>query len=219
MACILLADLPAHVLRDKSILRGNPVRTLSWEQFWPSVGSPNACQSASSLTNRTFRLALVSFSFLCLTAVMPYITLSEQIKKLHNPQRSDAFVKQLRTAVRQGDIEAMELPSRFELPKAFTRRSGGETYRRSVKDMVIDSTAKFEAWFDNTNRELSTARTGGRLKVSLETVEAGLVDFKALAAETRRKMGNSFSKGQALGKSRGAKKPKPAPKKTPVKRK
>ena len=150
---------------------------------------------------------------------MPYITLSEQIKKLHNPQRSDAFVRQLRTAVREGEIEGMELPNRFELPKAFSRRSGGETYRRSAKDMVIDSTAKFEAWFDTTNRELSTARAGSRVKVSLESVEAGLVDFKALAAETRRKMGASFSEGQALGKRRGAKKLTPAPKKTPVKRK
>ena len=47
---------------------------------------------------------------------MLYITLSAQVKKLHNPQRSDAFVKQLRVSVREGDILAADLPARFELP-------------------------------------------------------------------------------------------------------
>ncbi len=148
---------------------------------------------------------------------MPYVTLSEQVKKLHNPQRSDAFVKQLRVAVREGDIDAIDAPGRFELPKKFARRGGNETYTRTVKDMIIDATPEFEAWFENVNRELSPARTGGRIKVSLESVEAGLVDFKSLAAETRKKMGASFNKGQALGQSRAGK--KPATKRAPAKRK
>ena len=133
---------------------------------------------------------------------MPYITLSEQVKKLHNPQRSDAFVKLLRSAVREGEVMAADLPARFDLPKQYARRGEREKYTRKVRDMVIDATPKFETWFDQTNVELSPARTGGRIKVSLESVEAGLVDFKALAAETRKKMGASFSKGQALGKGR-----------------
>ena len=44
--------------------------------------------------------------------------------------------------------------------------------------------------------------------------------FKALAAETRQKMGASFPKGQALGKSRaGADKGKALARKAPAKRK
>ena len=153
---------------------------------------------------------------------MPYITLSDQIKKLHNPQRSDTFVKQLRDAVREGDIMAADLPSRFELPKQYTRRGSKETYTRTIKDMIIDATPVFEAWFGTVNRELTPSRPGGRIKVSAEAIEAGLVDFKALAAQTREKMGASFKKGQALGKSRSAPSRttlKTAAKKTPAKRK
>jgi hypothetical protein len=151
---------------------------------------------------------------------MPYVTLSEQIKKLHNPQRSDAFVKRLRVSVREGDITAADLPARFELPKQYAKRGSTATYTRTAKDMVIDATPDFEAWFENVNRELSPARSGGKIKVSAESIEAGLVDFKALAAETRKKMGASFSKGQALGKSRaGAGKGKAPVKKTGAKSK
>ena len=151
---------------------------------------------------------------------MSYVALSEQVKKLHNPQRSDAFVKQLRESVREGDIAAAELPGRFELPKQYSKRGSDTTYTRTVKDMIIDATPAFETWFENINRELSPARSGGRIKVSVETIEAGLVDFKALAAETRKKMGASFEKGQTLGKSRaGVAKGKTVAKKAPAKRK
>ncbi|WP_407543056.1 hypothetical protein Q0M94_23785 (plasmid) [Deinococcus radiomollis] len=143
---------------------------------------------------------------------MPYVTLSDQVKKMHNPQRSDSFVKELRSAVREGDVLAADLPTRFELPKQYAKRGSDATYSRSVKDMVIDATPKFEAWFEKVNKELSPARSGGRVKVSVEAIEAGLVDFKALAAETRKKMGASFSKGQALGKSRSGKAKTPAKK-------
>jgi len=133
---------------------------------------------------------------------VPYITLSDQVKKLHNPQRSDTFVKQLRDAVREGEIAAADLPSRFILPKQYAKRGSEETYTRMVKDMIIDATPAFEAWFKTVNKDLSLARTGGKIKVSAEAIEAGLVDFKALAAQTREKLGASFKKGQALGKSR-----------------
>jgi len=149
---------------------------------------------------------------------VPYITLSDQIEKLHNPQRSDTFVKQLRTAVREGNVVAADLPTRFPLPKQYTKRGSNATYNRTVKDMVIDATPAFEAWFENVNRELTPSRTGGQIKVSAEAIEAGLVDFKALAAQTREKMGASFKKGQALGKSRAtADKTKSPSKKTVVK--
>ncbi|WP_407572736.1 hypothetical protein [Deinococcus altitudinis] len=134
---------------------------------------------------------------------MPYITLSDQIKKLHNPQRSDAFVKKLRDAIREGDIDAADTPGRFELPKKFAKR-GGETYTRKAKDLIIDGTPEFEAWFAKINKELTPARANGKIKVTPEAIEAGLVDFKVLAAETRRKMGASFEKGQKLGSSRAA---------------
>jgi hypothetical protein len=151
---------------------------------------------------------------------MPYVTLSDQIKKLHNAQRSDAFVKQLRVSVREGDITAADLPARFELPKQYARRGSNTTHTRTVKDMVIDATPDFEAWFENVNKELSPARSGGKIKVSAESIEAGLVDFQALAAETRKKMSASFSKGQALGKSRaGTGTTKAAVKKPAAKRK
>ncbi len=143
---------------------------------------------------------------------MPYVKLSDQIKKMHNPQRSDSFVKQLRTSVREGDVTAADLPSRFELPKKYAKRGSDITYTRSVKDMVIDATPKFEVWFEKVNKELSPARSGGKVKVSVEAIEAGLVDFKTLAAETRKKMGASFSKGQALGKTRPGKAKTPAKK-------
>ena len=141
-------------------------------------------------------------SRLCFNTSVPYITLSDQIKKLHNPQRSDTFVKQLRNAVRKGDIDAADTPGRFELPKKFSKRSSDETYTRSAKDMIIDGTPEFEAWFANVNKELSSSRAGGKVKISLEAVEAGLVDFKVLAAETRKKLRASFEKGHHLGKSR-----------------
>ncbi|ULH14233.1 hypothetical protein MF271_01535 (plasmid) [Deinococcus sp. KNUC1210] len=135
---------------------------------------------------------------------MPYIKLSQQVEKLNNPQRSDAFVKQVRAAVREGEFDAGDLPERFTLPKKFSKRGSGDTYSRSVRDMVIDATPEFESWFESINRELTPARTGGKIQTTVENIEAGLIDFKSLAAETRRKMGASYTKGQALGKGRAS---------------
>ena len=107
---------------------------------------------------------------------------------------------------------AAGLPSRFELPKKFAKRFTDTTYSRSVKDMLIEVTPKYEAWFEKVNKELAPARNGGEVKVTAEAIEAGLVDFKTLAAETRKKMHASFAKGQSLGKSRAEKKKSPAKK-------
>ncbi|WP_034386072.1 hypothetical protein [Deinococcus sp. YIM 77859] len=133
---------------------------------------------------------------------MPYKKLSEQVQELSNPQRSDAFVKQFREAVREGKFDAINLPERFTLPKQFSRRGAEGKYQRDTKDMLFEVTPAFEAWFEQTNQELAAQRRPSALKPTVENIEAGLVDFRALAEETRRKMQASYEKGQALGRSR-----------------
>lgn len=130
------------------------------------------------------------------------------MENLTNPQRSDAFYKQFRDAVRSGEIEAADLPERFELPKEYRRRGADETYSRTVKEMVVNVTPAYRKWFDGVNETLGTARRVAAPKVSLEAVEAGDVDFGAMVEETRRKMQASFEKGQTLGNARKAAKPK-----------
>jgi len=129
---------------------------------------------------------------------MPYRKLSEQIQELTNPQRSDAFMRQFREAVRQGQFDAMNLPERFTLPKQFNRRGVEGTYQRDMRDMLFDVTPAFEKWFEQTNEALAAqaSRGSAKLKPTAENVEAGLIDFKALAEETRRKMQASYEKGQ-----------------------
>lgn len=136
---------------------------------------------------------------------MAYEKLSAQVEQLTNPQRSDAFVKQFRNAVREGKIEAADLPERFELPKEYRRRGADETYSRSMKDMVVDVTPAYKKWFDGVNVELSqNARRTATPKASLEAVESGDVDFSAMVEETRKKLQASFAKGQTLGNARKA---------------
>lgn len=139
---------------------------------------------------------------------MTYRKLSEQVYKLSNPQRSDTFVKMFRDAVRDGQFEAAYMPERFTLPKQFSRRGNTDTYQRDAKEMLFQATPAFEKWFDQANRDLAAARKGGTVKPSLEAVEAGLVDFKAMAAETRRKMQASYEKGRTLGTGRAKTKTK-----------
>ncbi|UQN06286.1 hypothetical protein [Deinococcus sp. QL22] len=136
---------------------------------------------------------------------MSYIKLSVQIQKLSEPQRSDMFVKQFRSAVREGKFDALELPDgKFELPKQFTRRgTGGEKYSKTAKDMLFEATPEFEAWFAATNTQLLDGRKGTRAPVvSVENIESGAVDFKALAAATRQSMESKYQRGQTLGQSR-----------------
>lgn len=134
---------------------------------------------------------------------MAYRKLSEQVQLLTNPQRSDTFVKEFKNAVREGEFEAAYLSNeRFQLPKEFSRRGSDQTYSRSMREMIFEVTPAFEKWFESKNRELAATRRGGSIKPSIETIEAGLVDFKSLAQQTRQKMQASFNKGQSLGKSR-----------------
>ncbi|MBZ9714847.1 hypothetical protein [Deinococcus multiflagellatus] len=133
---------------------------------------------------------------------MAYKKLSEQVQELSNPQRSDTFIKLFREAVRQGKFDAAYMPERFTMPKQFSRRGSEGTYERDTREMLFEQTKAFDEWFDETNRALASARRGGNVKPSVEAIEAGLVDFKTMAEETRRKMQASYEKGQALGKSR-----------------
>ena len=68
---------------------------------------------------------------------------------------------------------------------------------------------EFDAWFDEVNRGLAATRVGGKIKTSVESINSGLVDFKALAAETRQRMQASYDKGQQLGSSRAGHKTVP----------
>ncbi|KQR19347.1 hypothetical protein [Deinococcus sp. Leaf326] len=146
---------------------------------------------------------------------MPYAKLSDQIGELTNPQRSDAFFKQFRNAVREGKIEAADLSERFDLPKEYRRRGADETYTRTVKDMIVNVTPAYKKWFEGVNAELSTpTRRAAAPKVSLEAVESGDVDFAAMVEETRRKLQNSYSKGQTLGNARKGAAAKPRGKRT-----
>jgi len=138
-------------------------------------------------------------------AVMPYTTLSEQVSRLSNPQRSDAFVRRFREAVRTGELEAAQGGPRFPLPKTFRRRGSGETATREAREMVIALTPEYEAWFTRVDAELAAPSRRARPKPTVENIEAGVVDFKALAEETRRKMQAAYDKGQQLGKSRAQK--------------
>lgn len=136
---------------------------------------------------------------------MPYSKLSEQVEKLTNPQRSDMFVRRFRDAVREGDIDAANLPGRFTLPKEYKRRGAEGSYNREVREMVVDVTPAYTKWFDSINEELSTnPRRAAAPRPSLEAVEAGEVDFAAMVEETRRKLASSYEKGQTLGNSRKA---------------
>ncbi|WP_371827343.1 hypothetical protein [Deinococcus sp. QL22] len=142
------------------------------------------------------------------------------IALLDNPQRSDRFVKHLKTAVREGEIDAVYLPERFPLPKEFQRRGAEGKSQRSAREMLIEVTPAFERWLVETSVTLARRRNV-RTVVSAQSIEAGEVDFRALAEATRRQMQASYEKGRALGLSRGkATQPKGRPKaKAPARKK
>ncbi|MFB9990878.1 hypothetical protein ACFFLM_02620 [Deinococcus oregonensis] len=133
---------------------------------------------------------------------MKYQKLSEVIAILDNPQRSDRFVKHLKTAVREGEIDAVYLPERFSLPKDVQRRSAEGKSQRSVREMLIEVTPAFERWLVETSVALARRRNV-RTVVNAQSIEAGEVDFQALVEETRRQMQASYEKGRVLGSSRG----------------
>jgi hypothetical protein len=141
--------------------------------------------------------------------LVDYLKLSEQVQKLNNPQRSDAFLKRFQQAVREGKIEAVTLAGvHFELPKQFKRSgTGGGTYYKSAREMLFEATPEFAAWFAEINAQLGEDKQP-QPQVSLETIESGAVDFQVLAAATRQRIQASYLKGQQVGriqqlKSRG----------------
>lgn len=138
---------------------------------------------------------------------MSYRKLSELVNNLENPQQSDVFVKLFKASVRDGRVVATDLPERFMLPKEYTRRGAEGTYQRNTREMVYEVTPKAEKWAEDTRAALAQARTRtAKVQFTSEAAESGAVDFKALAAETRRKMQAKHEKGQQLGLSNSRKK-------------
>lgn len=135
---------------------------------------------------------------------MEYRKLSEQVALLSNPQKSEAFIKAFRNAVREGQFDAADAPGRFDLPKEFQRR-GGETYRRRAKEMILVVTPEFEAWFAEMNTRLQAR--GTHKPQALEAYQSGELDFMAAVERTRNQMRERAKHGQTLGKGRGKKKP------------
>ena len=136
---------------------------------------------------------------------MAYRKLSEVVMELANPQQSERFVNMFRNAVREGAIDAIELKERFTLPKQYQRRGAEGSYARQKRDMVFEVTPKSDRWIKQATEDLGKVNTrGARTKVvpSLETVESGEVDFRALVEETRRNMEAKYNRGQQLGNSR-----------------
>lgn len=138
---------------------------------------------------------------------MAYRRLSDLVSDLEDPQQSDTFVKLFRAAVRDGRIVATDLPERFTMPKNFNRRGAEGTHQRDTREMLYEVTPKAEKWVEETRAALAQARTRTRkVKLTSEAVQSGEVDFKALAAETRRKMQARHDKGQQLGLGNSRKK-------------
>lgn len=140
---------------------------------------------------------------------MAYRKLSELVAELDNPQQSETFVKLFRAAVRDGKLDAMDLPERFTMPKVYARRGTSGTYQRDTRDMLYDASAKAEAWFESTKELMAKDKASTRkrrVKPSLEAVESGAIDFQAAVEETRRKMQLKYEKGQQLGMSRSKQK-------------
>lgn len=130
--------------------------------------------------------------------------LSEQIKELDNPQRSDVFVRLFRAAVRDGEFDAVYSKERFTLPKQYVRRGAqGGDYQKDSKDMIFELTPAFEAWFSKVNGSLSQNKRAPKKPLpSIDAFSSGSLDFKKFAEETRQKMLASQVKGQKLGRSR-----------------
>ena len=141
--------------------------------------------------------------------LMAYAKLSDQVAQLDNPQKADTFVKLFRAAAREGTFDAVQVGERFTLPKEYKPRKEDGRAQRDVKDMVFERTPAFDAWFEDVQPQLVGRTRQPKVKVSLESIQSGKVDFKALAEETRAKMTASFAKGQALGNSRAKSKAKP----------
>lgn len=136
---------------------------------------------------------------------MAYKKLSEVVMELEQPQQSDKFVKMFRDAVRDGEIDALDLKERFTMPKQYQRRGQEGSYTRDTRDMIFLETDKSSKWIEQASAALSQVmpRGGrGKVKPSIEALEAGELDFKELVEQTRRSMQAKHARGQQLGNSR-----------------
>lgn len=127
---------------------------------------------------------------------MTYKTLDLVLNDLNNKGRSAGFVKLLRSAVRQGQVDAAYLPGRVEVP-ATTRSNSAAP--QTARNMIIKITPAFDAWFT----EVNAALTGPPRKpvVTLEAFESGELDFAQYVLETRLLLNSKYERGQQLGRS------------------
>ncbi|MDR6218281.1 hypothetical protein [Deinococcus soli (ex Cha et al. 2016)] len=127
---------------------------------------------------------------------MPYQTLDLVLNNLNDKGRSAKFMKLLHSAVREGRVDAAYLPGRVEIPA--TTRSNSAAPRTS-RNMIIEITPAFDAWFAEVNAEL----TGPERKpaVTLEAFESGELSFEQYVQETRRLLNSKYERGQQLGRS------------------
>ena len=136
---------------------------------------------------------------------MAYKKLSEVVMELEQPQQSDKFVKMFRDAVRDGEIDGVELKERFTMPKQYQRRGQAGSYTRDTRDMIFLETEQSGQWIEQASAALAQVmpRGGrGKVKPSIEALEAGELDFKELVEQTRRSMQAKHARGQQLGNSR-----------------
>lgn len=140
---------------------------------------------------------------------MTYRKLSELVLDVQDSQKTELFVRLFRNAVREGLIEAAELPGqRFVLPQLKRiRGSDGQTRQVEAREMVVKVTPALEGWMTQTLAEIESMGAGRRVRVkpSIEAIKEGAVDFEELARATRARMQNRFERGRQLGESRGKK--------------
>lgn len=121
-------------------------------------------------------------------------------KHLIAGHRSDTFVKEFKDAIREGQFKAAVYKGkRFTLPKKFTRRHEEGTFTKDSRDYMIQNSEEFHEWFNEINSRLLVSREGGKIPLTAEAINAGLIDFDELADETRQKLKRSHEKGRNLG--------------------
>ena len=135
---------------------------------------------------------------------MNYIRLSEIVANFPEVQQSDALVKRLRAAVREGELVAAELPERFVLPKQFRKKKLGDSYRRDTRELVFEATPLLQKWVEDATESLRGVQRPRKVVITAAAIENGEVDFRELAAQTRAAIQAKFERGHDLVRSRNA---------------
>lgn len=133
-----------------------------------------------------------------------YLQLSEVVNDhLINKQRADTFIKEFKSAVNDREFKAAPLPStRFTQPKLFRHREGQTSYQKETKDYAIENSPAFHEWYAETNRRLTASREG-TVKVNMDTINGGLINFDDLFEAEASRLSRAKLKGATLGKTRG----------------